>query len=197
MSAQSKTSDKETKRLAVSIAILEVIEKEGVLGVTHSKISRKSGVSRAWIYEYIGKEKAELVEFGADVFAGYFTRSDVVGFPSEKNEIQKQLREGGQFLLETAASNPLIVKLYFKFRGSENSLGAVIQKYEKQWLKGAADALVKTLGVPSSEAEWMAESALTFRMAYAHRVATSKKSDKTRLNADTAFNWVHALMDSR
>ncbi len=196
MSAQAKTTDKETKRLAVSIAILEVIEKEGILGVTHSKVSRKSGVSRAWIYEYIGKEKDALIEFGADVFGGYFTRADVVGFPREKNAIQAQLREGGHFLLDTAASNPLIVKLYFKFRGSENSLGEVIRKYESQWIKGATQSLVQSLGIPLGEAEWMAESAMTFRMAYAHRVATSRKTEKTRKNADRAFEWVHSLIES-
>jgi len=197
VSAQAKTTDKETKRLAVSIAILEVIEKDGILGVTHSKVSRKSGVSRAWIYEYIGKEKDALIEFGADVFAGYFTRADVVGFPKEKNAIQSQLREGGNFLLDTASSNPLIVKLYFKFRGSENSLGEVIRKYESHWMEGATQTLVQTLSVPRQEAEWMAESALTFRMAYAHRVATSRKTEKSRENADRAFDWVHSLIDSR
>ena len=46
-----RSENKEAKGLAVSIAILEIIESEGLLGVTHSKVARKSKVSRAWIYQ--------------------------------------------------------------------------------------------------------------------------------------------------
>lgn len=42
----SPKNPKEEKQLAVSLAVLEVIEAHGLLGVTHSKVARKAGVSR-------------------------------------------------------------------------------------------------------------------------------------------------------
>ena len=186
-------SNKEIKQLAVSIAILEVIESDGLLGVTHSKISRKSKVSRAWIYEYIGNEKSALIEFGADVFAGHMARVALVELPKTKESLHLQMKEGVGFLFDSAEQNPLIIKLYFRFRGTANPVGKVIQKYEKQWLENATKTIVAILGLSIDQASLLAETMLTLRLGFAHRVATSSDVKKSRERAEAIFNLIQAM----
>lgn len=186
-------STKEIKQLAVSIAILEIIESEGLLKVTHSKVSRKSKVSRAWIYEYIGKEKSELIEFGADVFAGHMARVSLVDLPKTKDALQAQLKDGIKFLFDSVEQTPLIIKLFFRYRGTANPVGKVIQKYEKQWLENATKTIASVLGLPSDQASLLAESMLTLRLGFAHRVATSSDTRKSRERAETIFDLIQTM----
>lgn len=192
MSASLK-STKEEKQRAVSKAVLEVIEKDGLLGVTHSKVSRKSGVSRAWIYEYIGKEKGALVEFAADALAAHFARVKM-GLLKTKEQLQAQLQDAIQFLFETAAKDPVIIKLYFRFRGTGTPLGDIIKKYEKRWLDGAAKSAVEIFGIPKEQSVLLAELILTLRLGFAHRLVTSSKPDEARENADKIFEYIHGLV---
>lgn len=187
-------SNKEHKQLAVSVAVLEVIEKDGLLGVTHSKVARKSKVSRAWIYEYIGKEKRALTEFAADVFASHFARVKITDLPKTKSELEDRLKEGIDFLFASVELSPVIIKLYFRFRGTANPLGHVIEKYERQWLDGASKTLVKVLDLPAEQAATLAELILTLRMGFAHRFATSAEPDEFRERAKQMFNFIHSLL---
>lgn len=189
----SKNS-KEDKQLAVSIAVLEVIEKDGLLGVTHSKVSRKSKVSRAWIYEYIGKEKSALIEFAAEVFASHFSRAKMTVFPKTKSELEQQLKEGVNFLFDSVEISPVIIKLYFRFRGTANPLGHVIQKYEKHWLAGASKTATEILNLPPAQAVNLAELILTLRLGFAHRFATSAKPLEARERAKQIFDFIHSLV---
>lgn len=193
MSATTKNT-KENKQLAVSLAILEVIEKEGLLGVTHSKVSRKSKVSRAWIYEYIGKEKNALIEYGADVFAGHIARVKLKDLPTSQEELALQLKEATQFLFDETELNPIIVKLYFKFRGTSNEVGKVIQKYERDWLQGAVKTLTAVQCLPVDQATLLAELVLTLRLGFAHRIATSSSSKKARENAERTLDLIYMIL---
>ena len=192
MSASKNT--KQDKQLAVSVAILEVIEKDGLLGVTHSKVSRRSKVSRAWIYEYIGKEKSALIEFAAEVFASHFARAKMTTFPTTKAELEHQLNEGIDFLFASVELSPVVLKLYFRFRGTANPIGSVIRKYEKQWLTGASKTATEVLHLPAEQAAIIAELILTLRLGFAHRFATSTKPAESRERAKKIFDFIHSLL---
>lgn len=187
-------SAKEDKQFAVSVAILEIIEADGLLGVTHSKVSRKSGVSRAWIYEYIGKDKSELIEYGADVFASHIARAKLAELPRNREELSAQLKSATTFLFDAVEQNPLIIKLYFRFRGSQNPVGKVIQKYEKQWLATAVKTLTTVVGLAPDQAATLAEFVLTVRLGYAHRLATSSNAKLARAAAEKTFDMIHTMI---
>lgn len=186
-------STKENKQMAVSIAILEIIERDGLLKVTHSNVSRKSKVSRAWIYEYIGKEKNALVEFGADVFAGFLSRVNLLELPKTKESLQLQLKDGVKFLFDSVEQNPLMIKVFFRFRGTINPVGKVIQKYEKEWLENASKTIATVLGLSGDQATLLAETMLTLRLGFAHRVATSSDAGKGRERAEAVFNLIQTM----
>lgn len=190
----ARLNTKEDKQFAVSAAILEVIEKDGLTGVTHSKVSRKSKVSRAWIYEYIGKEKTALIEFAAEVFASHFARTKLTDLPKTKEELESRLKDGMDFLFNSVELSPVIIKLYFRFRGTDNPIGQVIQKYEKQWLGSASKTLVQLLGMPQEQALMLVELMLTLRLGFAHRLATSSKPKESRERAQKIFSYIHSML---
>jgi AcrR family transcriptional regulator len=181
--------------MAVSVAILEVIENDGLLGVTHSKVARKAGVSRAWIYEYIGSEKSALIEHAAEVFASHFARTKL-DLPKTKAELEERLKEGVDFLLTSAEISPVVIKLYYRLRGTANPIGRVIQKYEKQWLMGATQTAIDVLNLPVEQAGLVAELLLTVRMGFAHRLATAGKADPAKERAQKTFEYVHTLVSA-
>jgi DNA-binding transcriptional regulator YbjK len=186
-------NSKEDKQFAVSTAILEVIEKDGLAGVTHSKVSRKSKVSRAWIYEYIGKDKGDLVEYAAEVFASHFARTKMMEFPKSRTELESRLKDGTDFLFTSVALSPVVIKIYFRFRGTDNRIGKVIQKYEKQWLGSASKTVVNIFQMSEEQATLLAELLLILRLGFAHRFATSLNSDESREHAKKIFSYIHSM----
>ncbi len=187
--------NKQDKQFKVSQAVLELVEKDGLNGLTYSKVARRSGVSRAWIYEYVGAAKPALTAFAAEVLAHHFSRADRA-LPKTRPELEKQLQDGVEFLFDSAAVSPVVVKLYFRYRGSENPIGNVIGKYEKKWLQTAQKTLVEVLHLPAGHAALLAELILTLRLAFAHRIATSGKSGGTeaRERARQIFHSIHSLL---
>lgn len=189
-----KQTSKSEKQMAVSLAVLEIIEQDGLAAVTHSKVARRSKVSRAWIYEYIGQNKLAFIEFAAETMAQYFSRIEL-NLPTNNEDLQKKLSEGVDFLFNSTMQNPVIVKLYFRYRGTSNPIGNVISKYEKKWLALALKSATKTLGLAQPEAELFVETALMIRLAFAHRVVTSNKPYEARQKAEQVFNYAHHLME--
>lgn len=182
---------KEAKYLVVSVAILEVIEKDGLLGVTHSKVARKSGVSRAWIYEYIGRDKDVLIECAADMFGNYFSRANLSKTPKDPDELMARLKEGVDFLFASIEQSPSLIQLFFRFRGTTNPLGKVIHKYETHWLEWAQRTLSTVFKIPKARALQMAEVMFTLRLGLVHRFATSNHSKETRHEAKATLHLVH------
>src|SRR5262245_48455183 len=125
---------------------MEIIERDGLLGVNHSEVARRSKISRAWLYEYIGRDKNSLIEFAAEEFGAHISGA-ADPLPTTRAELDAALAEGIDFLFDAVEMNPTIVKVYFRFRGTANPIGRMIQKYEKHWLSGAEKTLVDVVGV--------------------------------------------------
>jgi hypothetical protein len=190
----SRDDSKEQKQVAVSLAIMEVIEREGLNGVTHSKVSRKSGVSRAWIYEYIGKEKSDLIEYAAEVLTSFFARAKKTERPKDRESLLKRIDEGNEFVFQAVQATPVIIKLHYRFRGTDTPIGVVIAKYEKYWSDWVAKSLIDILKMDAAKASAMAEMIMTLRLGFAFRIVTSKDSAKSLKQARVAMSLSsHAL----
>lgn len=189
-------SSKEQKQFAVSKAILEVIEKEGIAGLTHSKVARNAKVSRPWIYEYIGKEKNSLAEYAAEILSEHFARAKLASkdLPQTKESLLERLKDGVEFMLQEAEANPTVVKLYYRYRGSPNTLGKVIDKHERLWSKTAAKLLEDIYGLSKERSLQIVEFALTLRMGYAHKVITSKNRKAAKVATLHTFDAIHNLL---
>ena len=120
-------------------------------------------------------------------------RVALVELPKTKESLHLQMKEGVGFLFDSVEQNPLIIKLYFRFRGTANPVGKVIQKYEKQWLENATKTIAAILGLPTDRASLLAETMLTLRLGFAHRVATASDVKKSRERAEAVFNLIQVM----
>jgi len=182
---------KEQKRFAVSQSILEIIERDGLKGVSHSRISRHSGVSRPWIYEYMGKDKQDLIQVAADVMASFFVRAHDDTLPESGAAFEARLSDGTKYTLECAVTYPVVVKLYYRFRHATNPLGKVIDKYEKHSLDYLVKCLVKVHHLATPVAYQIAQVILTIRMGFAHLVATSPTPKKRAEEAKKTIGFLY------
>lgn len=183
---------KSKKYFAVSRAILEIIEKEGEENVTHSRIARLSQVSRPWIYEYMGREKKDLINVAAEVFGSFFAKASTTVEPHNVCELKALLLEGQEIAFQNIKAEPVIIKMYYRFRGTTKPIGLVIKKYEKHWLDVMSANLVRILNFDDQKALNISRAILTLRLGFYHRVATSSKPDSEIAMAREALDLIHA-----
>lgn len=182
---------KSQKYFAVSRAILETIESEGPMHVTHSQVSRLSNVSRAWIYEYMGREREDLINVAADVFGSFFIKATTSIEVHTIKELKALLLEGQEISFQNVRAEPVIIKLYYRFRGTETPIGAVIKKYEKHWLEFITSHLERILKLEKEKAHNYALTILILRLGFYHRMATSSNPDKDYFDAKETIDLVH------
>lgn len=187
-----QTRNKSEKYFVVSRAILEIIEKEGPAKVSHSEVARLSKVSRAWIYEYMGKNREDLIDTASELFASYFTRSNVDVEGNTAKAIKTHLENSQEIALQKIIDTPVIIKLYFRFRGTATPMGVAIKKYEKHWLDFMAANFIRIMGLDENKAVSVCRAILTLRLGYFHRVATSPNSAKETLEAKEGLNLLYS-----
>jgi AcrR family transcriptional regulator len=85
-------------------------------------IARRAGVSRAWIYKYLGGEPAALIAFAVHTYAEAFG-APVAG-PLDAIE---RLRAGTRKGLDDARLAPWCVLVFFRFRHAKGPLGDTIR----------------------------------------------------------------------
>lgn len=95
-------SSKDIKYKNVARAVIDVTISNGLSALTISKVSRKAKVSRAWIYQYFGREKKDLVEVSGKYLAEYFSRKGRFKIPQTKQALQRQIIDGNDFVFAIA-----------------------------------------------------------------------------------------------
>jgi hypothetical protein len=182
---------KSQKYFAVSRAILEIIDLDGAKGLTHSEISRHSKVSRAWIYEYMGREKEDLIDVAAEVFGSFFARANTKIIVNTPEELKKLLQDGQDITFKNVKEEPVIIKLYYRYRGTATPIGSVIKKYEKHWLDYMTSNFIRILSLDQKTAFTISATILTLRLGFSHRIATSTAPAKELQEAREALDLLH------
>lgn len=171
--AQERNKEKKVK--VVLESILEIIAQKGPQGLSFTVVSRKSGVSRPWLYKYVGKTKDDLLDFA---FREYANKIAPKGkkWVHTKKDIDARLADGFQKLWEM---EPQILKIYFQQFSRETDLSRRMMEREKEYSSDMAKALEKVYGVRAPVAELTAEYLTYLRIAIAH-FAHAKGISKAR-----------------
>jgi hypothetical protein len=185
---------KSQKYFAVSRSILEIIEKDGPASLTHSRLSRQSKVSRAWIYEYMGKEKSDLIEIAAETFSSYFSKASIMAEISNPEDLKNHLINSQDQAFQKIKDEPIIIKLYFRFKGTSTPIGISINKYEKYWLDIMSTNFMRSFNLDQSKALTISRIILTLRLGLYHLVATSPKPTKELAEAREALDLIYCQM---
>lgn len=165
----SRAPNKSRKGAAVAECVARLLSKHGFAGITHARVARASGVSRAWLYKYVGTSRDDLIRFATvhfgDVLAEFHERPRTT---SAEVWIEDTL-DGVRALLKHADEHPWVLPLYYQYQGSETALGEAIAEVERAYLETTLVEVRRALGLSASSARWVAEVLLTLRMAFAHR----------------------------
>ena len=165
----------------VAECTLKIIHQHGLDGLTHSRLARASGVSRPWLYAYIGKTKDSLISLAVQHFGHVYAQIDLppVGFDA-KSWVNGQV-EGLRNALNQVTSYPWLMPLYFRYRSTETPLGQAIMETEKQYIKKQVTELQNSLKLDVRTARAVAELCTAFKLGLAYRWgATTLRNDITQ-----------------
>lgn len=124
-------SDKEEKFQRVYTECLKLIHEEGLKAVNHTAVANLAGVSRAWIYKYIGDGKDEMIRNAAKYFGAKFIQYDSAQVEiTTTKDMLRSLWEGTSNNLTFTNEYPYIVSLYVRYAGTDNILGEIVDEFE-------------------------------------------------------------------
>lgn len=177
---------KADKAARVAEAVLKLVAQGGVESVRYSKLARAAGVSRAWIYKFAPK-RDELLLFAVDHFGRIFTSLDEPHprFLSREDWLDASARRFAR-LLADAERRPMVVQLYFRFRGTPTLAGKRIAEVERLEGHREGQALGELFGIPKEKVELASELIGGMRMGLAHAWSCGVLSQLTSSEALTA-----------
>lgn len=167
---QPPRGDSKGEKLArVAEVILRVVAHHGLDGVRFSHLSRTSGVSRSWIYKY-GGSREDLIAFAVQHFGKILLMSVSQTRKSIRTKeawLDFQAEEFARFL-GFLRREPLVLSVYFRFRGSENVLGKAIADFEKMHDQQQSEEISRLFAIPTPSASLMSELIGNLRWGLAH-----------------------------
>lgn len=164
-----RDSEKQAKFERFEEVALKVIAERGLYGLNVSYIAKKAGLSRAWIYKYIGRERNKLIQAAAVGLGRRFARLDQMKIEGQSKELQLQgWRDGAGVTLDFGKKYPWITELYFAHIGKANPLGQAIEEIATIHVELDQSKFQKIFGKSKDDARRLAIEKLGVRMTYAH-----------------------------
>lgn len=141
-----------TKHQLLCQAGLQILEQKGPQGLTFSAVSRKAGISRPWIYKYIGNKQSDILDFiiseiGKEVGMMHGPWRDLEG-----DSVLEALQNGFTSLLSQTGKNPVIFRLFLKYSADPGPVGTQIRKLMGEY-SGRLAKRLKTLGLRKHDQE--------------------------------------------
>lgn len=162
-------SGKEEKMFMVAQATLKILNQHGLSGVSFARVARAAGVSRAWLYKYIGGSDQELVDFTIDTFGTMWGRLDRPDLHGDEMQWQQGIMERFSHFLDSNLKYPWILPIYFRYRGTKTILGDRIVLIEQKYLKRQVGELQKSFQLSPAQARLTADVLLGIRLGLAYQ----------------------------
>jgi AcrR family transcriptional regulator len=158
------TDPKAARFHAVALAVVEVLVQRGPDAVTFSAISRRAGVSRAWIYKHFGSDPQLLLDFTfrelGGLVAGLDLRRDASDVTTWRRDIVTATRVG----LRHAEIAPWGASLYFRYRNAQGLLGEAVRAVEDRHVRQFIEDLPIEIRCTRAEALCFARVFATARL---------------------------------
>ncbi len=133
-------SSKEEKYITIYKECLKLINEKDLRFVTHSTLSRRTKISRAWIYKYLGIKKENIIRGACKHFGNMFAEISLQPKKiSNAQDMIDDLHHGSRNNLEFALNHPYIVPLYIRFAGTQNIFGQTVKEIETRYKERLID----------------------------------------------------------
>ncbi|MGE0631421.1 MAG: TetR/AcrR family transcriptional regulator [Pseudobdellovibrionaceae bacterium] len=195
---QKRQKNKSDKVERVSNAIVNIMYLKGIEKLTLSQVARSAHVSRAWIYEYIGATREELIELAAKhlgeaMILFKMPRSSADQLSWLENEIQRL-----DCNLKNIEAYEKVFPIYFRYRGTSTALGDKIEEVETLYHGECVKELENIFGLSKEQASTVSMTIGNTKLGLMHRWLTiSKKEDSQKTKILEHYrNMLKGLMTS-
>jgi hypothetical protein len=171
LNRETPLDGKSAKYDAVAHAVLNIVHVQGVPAVTHAAVSRQAKVSRAWLYKYVGGSREDLVRHAARHLGQLFTDHGPAQTHLDREGWFAELRNRFVRLVDLSERYPNVPRVYFRYRGTQNTLGVLLERVAEANRMREKEELVKIFGIDPDTAEKTSEVLSALRMSLAHSVA--------------------------
>ena len=158
---------KSNKYSLVSEACLAVLSLRGLNALNVSGVAKRSGVSRGWIYKYVGANKEALLTFSVKAFGEKVLQPERMGQSGTPQEWQSYYLPELERTYALVKEHPWLPNVYYKYRYSTSSVGAVIKEIEFQAREARANELRRSWGLSAKQASPLASVLVAIRMGLA------------------------------
>jgi len=161
--------DKQKKLDRVAKSILSIVVRFGFENLSPSRLSRAAGVSRPWVYKYIGGSKEALSAFAIEYFGKLLVRLDTGAKPNSVEFFRDDEIARLQNALGFAETHSEVIQVYYRFKGTPTSLGKAIEKVETEYRQAKIFQIKETFKVSEVEAEIYTEILVSLKMGLCHK----------------------------
>ena len=192
-------NSKELKMVRVAEHTLTLIHQHGLEGLTHSRLARAAGVSRPWIYAYVGKDKSALIALAINHFGRLFSRFDDPPTSADEGSWIRSQVTGLKAALDTAEKYPWLMPIYFRYRSTETEIGRSIMNAERLYVRRQSLELQNALKIDVKEARVVVELTTAFKLGLAYRWAStslSKDISETQVLL-LSKSWIKSALKAR
>jgi AcrR family transcriptional regulator len=177
--AQPIKRDKEGKYVRVAESVAALLPQRGVRGLSIAAVASSAGISRRWIYRYVGKSQKELLEPAARHFVTVFTGMTDPG-QDETGNREAWWHGGAGRIFQHARKNPEALRLYFQFAGASHELGRMLGPVLEMHRQHQALELQKEHQLTAAQAEQVGLIWDAFRLGMAFESAVAREPQQNQ-----------------
>ncbi len=168
---------KEKKFNDVYESVLTILNSHhGLHGINHTSLSRVSGVSRPWIYKYLGKTREEVIRKTTEFYIKELFQTRKSSTINSMTELKDQIREGTLHFLQQAQRYPKLIPLIFVYFESLGPIGVAVRDSFKLYSNKLAKDIQKVMGVSKGDSEVLAELVSIMRLGLAFFLVRGEKT---------------------
>jgi hypothetical protein len=124
------SGSKEHRFHRVAWAVAVTVLRSGPEAIRVADVARRAGVSRAWVYKYMGADRAALMSFAVRLFGQAFAAPATEGQAADPEAWRASIREGSRKGLADVLLAPWCVLVYVRWRHARGELGDQLRAIE-------------------------------------------------------------------
>jgi AcrR family transcriptional regulator len=168
---------KQEKMEYVAEHVLKIILARGLNGLSYAQVAKSSGVSRAWLYKYVGESKEQLIGFAVVHFGKIFSDLDAQPSCSTREEFIQHALDGLKRIFDLSLRYPWILPLYFRYAGTRTVIGDTIRQIENLYFSKVEKEIERYMSPKKTSPRVLAEVLGYLNMGVALRSQNAYPND--------------------
>lgn len=131
-------NEKEIKFKVIIEKAFMLIERIGYENITISLLSKESGISRGWIYKYIGQDIQSVMRFCVETYAHGFVNTVELKEFHQKSEMEEAIYNFAEVVIKNFDAQAFNIIVYFKYLNASNEVGSIINGMNQKYVSHLA-----------------------------------------------------------